>query len=59
MCSNYRPVTQADRLLTFFGVERGRDDPSTDVFPSGLAPMIVRAPDDGTTSRAQDAERLR
>lgn len=46
MCSNYRPVTRADRLLTFFGVERDRDDPSADVY---LAPMIVMAPDDGTT----------
>ncbi|MCW5652202.1 hypothetical protein [Hydrogenophaga sp.] len=44
MCSNYRAVTAADRLLTFFGVERGQDDPSTDVFPSGLAPMIMLAP---------------
>lgn len=51
MCSNYRPVTQADRLLTFFGVERDRNEPSTDVFPSGLAPMIVLAPDDGITPR--------
>ncbi len=51
MCSNYRPVTAADRLLSFFGVERGIDEPSTDVFPSGLAPMIVLGPDDGTTPR--------
>lgn len=40
MCANYVPVTRADRLLSFFGVERGRDDPTTDVFPLGLAPMI-------------------
>ena len=26
MCSNYRPVTRLDRLLTFFGVERARDE---------------------------------
>ena len=26
MCSNYRPVTRMDRLLTFFGVERDQDD---------------------------------
>ncbi len=52
MCSNYRPVTSTDRLLTFFGVERTRRDPPPgDVFPSGLAPMIVLAPDDGTTPR--------
>lgn len=40
MCSNYRPVTRNDRLLTFFGVERARDDPPQDVFPLGLAPFI-------------------
>ena len=40
MCSNYRPVTRLDRLLTFFGVERARDEPSLDVFPLGLAPFI-------------------
>ena len=52
MCSNYRPVTRTDRLLTFFGVERERDDPPPqDVFPSGLAPMILLAPNDGATPR--------
>lgn len=40
MCSNYRPVTRIDRLLTFFGVERARDEPPQDVFPLGLAPFI-------------------
>jgi putative SOS response-associated peptidase YedK len=40
MCSNYRPVTRIDRLLTFFGVERERDDVPEDVFPLGLAPFI-------------------
>jgi len=25
MCSNYRPVTSMDRMLTFFGVEREMD----------------------------------
>ena len=34
MCSNYRPVTRLDRLLTFFGVERGRDEAPVDVFCS-------------------------
>lgn len=47
MCSNYRPVTQLDRLLTFFGVERARDDVPVDVFPTGLAPFIRKA-DDGS-----------
>lgn len=40
MCSNYRPVTRLDRLLTFFGVERARDEAPEDVFPLGLAPFI-------------------
>ena len=48
MCSNYRPVTRMDRLLTFFGVERARDDPPEDIFPLGLAPFIRlrRAPNE-------------
>jgi len=40
MCSNYRPVTRMDRLLTFFGVERGKDEDPQDVFPTDLAPFI-------------------
>jgi len=41
MCSNYRPVTRMDRLLTFFGVERGREDtPPKDAFPASQAPFI-------------------
>lgn len=40
MCSNYRPVTRSDRLLSFFSVERARDEPSVDVWPLGLAPFI-------------------
>jgi putative SOS response-associated peptidase YedK len=40
MCSNYRPVTRMDRLLTFFGVERAKDEESADVFPLGTAPFI-------------------
>lgn len=43
MCSNYRAVTRADRLLTYFGVERAHDAPSTDTYPAGLAPCIIRA----------------
>lgn len=49
MCANYVPVTDADRLLTFFGVARANSTPTADVFPSGLAPMIRLAPNDGTT----------
>lgn len=40
MCSNYRPVTRSDRMLTFFGIERGRDEEPVDVWPLGLAPFI-------------------
>lgn len=42
MCSNYRPVTRLDRLLTFFGVERAVDEPppDLDVYPLGLAPFL-------------------
>lgn len=40
MCSNYRPVTRSDRMLTFFGIERPRDEPPVDVWPLGLAPFI-------------------
>ena len=40
MCSNYRPVTRMDRLLTFFGVEYGKDEVERDVYPLGDAPFI-------------------
>lgn len=40
VCSNYKPVTRADRLLRYFGVERLRDDESVDTWPLGLAPFI-------------------
>jgi len=44
MCSNYRSVTRRDRLLSFFGVERGLEEaPSELVFPTGVAPFIRRA----------------
>lgn len=51
MCSNYLPVTRADRLLTYFGVERDRDEPPADVFPTGLAPFIRLAQDDSGNKR--------
>jgi putative SOS response-associated peptidase YedK len=53
MCSNYRPVTRSDRLLTFFGVERARDEPSVDVWPLGLAPFI-RLAEDGSGNKVID-----
>ena len=41
MCSNYRPVTRMDRLLTFFGVEYDMGEVlARDVFPMGMAPFI-------------------
>lgn len=43
MCSNYVPVSRRDRLLTFFGVDRERDDPPTDTWPVGMAPFLRRA----------------
>lgn len=50
MCSNYKPVTRADRLLAFFGVQRERDDESVDTWPTGLAPFI-RLAEDGSGNR--------
>jgi putative SOS response-associated peptidase YedK len=49
MCANYIPVTSVERLLQYFGVVRGMDEPPRDAFPSGLAPFIRLAPD-GTDS---------
>jgi len=43
MCSNYEPVTRADRMLSFFDVLR-EDSPSIITFPTGLAPFIRMAP---------------
>jgi putative SOS response-associated peptidase YedK len=50
MCSNYVAVSHAERLLSFFGVERGRDGPSMVTFPTGLAPFI-RLAEDGSGNR--------
>lgn len=40
MCSNYKPVTRLDRLLTFFGAVGDHDAEAKDVWPLGLAPFI-------------------
>jgi hypothetical protein len=41
MCSNYLPVTAADRLMTFFGVEYAKEELlQREVFPLGIAPFI-------------------
>lgn len=45
MCANYVPVSSNSRLLTFFGVERDRDEPAHDVFPLGMAPFIRLDPE--------------
>lgn len=45
MCSNYVPVTRRDRMLSFFGVDRGRDEEPADTWPLGLAPFIRLAQD--------------
>lgn len=45
MCANYVPVTRRDRLLSFFGVVRDRDDTPVDTFPVGIAPFIRMAQD--------------
>jgi len=37
-------------MPAFFRVERGLDNPSAVVFPTGLAPIIRLAPDDDTVS---------
>jgi putative SOS response-associated peptidase YedK len=47
MCANYVPVSRRERLLTYFGVERERDDPPVDAWPVGMAPFI-RLAEDGT-----------
>jgi putative SOS response-associated peptidase YedK len=43
MCSNYVPVTDADRLLQYFGASREASEPPHDVFPMQLAPFIRKA----------------
>jgi putative SOS response-associated peptidase YedK len=45
MCANYHPVTAQDRLLTFFGVERPKDEVPPETWPGYFAPFIVRARD--------------
>ena len=45
MCANYLPVTAADRLAQYFGVERPTEALPPEVYPGGLSPFIVRARD--------------
>lgn len=54
MCSNYTPVTRADRLLSFFGAAPEREEDITVVFPNGLAPFM-RLAEDGSGNRRVDS----
>lgn len=54
MCSNYRPVTRMDRMLTFFGVERSAEATPKEIFPVGLAPFIRLARDGSGTRVTED-----
>lgn len=41
MCANYLPVTNADELLAFFGVQRdAQADTPPELYPTGLGPFI-------------------
>lgn len=57
MCSNYQPVTSADRLLAFFGVVRQQDEPplevQPEVWPLGMAPFIRQAHDGSGNRRLE------
>ncbi|MBA3352497.1 MAG: SOS response-associated peptidase family protein, partial [Blastocatellia bacterium] len=54
MCSNYRPVTDVDRLLTFFGVDKEPGETTApEVWPLGLAPFI-RAAEEGSGNKRVD-----
>jgi putative SOS response-associated peptidase YedK len=54
MCSNYRPVTRSDRLLSFFGVQRERDETPVDIWPLNVAPFIRLAEDGSGLRRCDD-----
>lgn len=58
MCSNYMTVTRADRLLTYFGVERDRKrepSPEDEMYPlRGMAPFIRLAQDGSGNKRVDD-----
>lgn len=53
MCSNYRAVTQSDRLLKFFGVVREGNEMPVDTWPLGFAPFI-RLHEDGSGNKVCD-----
>lgn len=56
MCSNYDPVTNADRMMAFFGADLVGAKHAQQVYPLGKAPFIRRHPnadvgDDAVPSR--------
>lgn len=53
MCSNYKAVTQADRLLQFFGVVREGPELPVETWPLGFAPFI-RLHEDGSGNKVCD-----
>lgn len=53
MCSNYEPVTSADRLLAFFGAKAEGDAPQVEAWPMKRAPFI-RLAEDGSGNRICD-----
>ena len=54
MCANYVPVTRRARLLSYFGVERDRDENPADTFPINVAPFIRLAKDGGSEAPVVD-----
>ncbi len=53
MCSNYRPVSHSDHLLSYFGVSREQHEVPVDVWPLGIAPFI-RLAEDGSGNKVID-----
>jgi putative SOS response-associated peptidase YedK len=54
MCANYVPVTRRERLLTYFGVDRNRDDAPADTWPVNVAPFIRLAEPGSGNARVAD-----
>jgi putative SOS response-associated peptidase YedK len=55
MCSNYKPVTLADRLLAHFGVVRPDTELPTETWPGYNAPFIVRPDAKAEASEGREA----
>jgi putative SOS response-associated peptidase YedK len=57
MCSNYEAVTEADRLLHYFGLTQDLSKPhiaKSEIWPTGYAPFI-RLAEDGSGNRVLDS----